>query len=554
MKKKLLSITLAVMTLSGTLAHADAGIKYARTGEKFDYGSDYVWVAAEKGSDKIIPLSEAHYDDYLYAYTDADEIELKKVIPPEFTDLGEKYEWDLYIRELSARGVLNGFEDNSFRPDIELTRAQMAAILARMFSVELKVAGDRFSDISPDSWYAGYVYALNDIGVIDNAERFNPQNLVTREELTAMAYRMIKHTGLLNDADYAFANYSDTDKVSEYALGAYKSLLGNGYMIIQDVDEHNVMDSDDDEYFLYPQKNVTRYDCASFLYYIIRDFTSKYAPPIKRDTAPDAEIPVLDGSTSTYDITRNIYAEYYFNSENNPDMPKAHSKTSNSYKRLIDGEVEMIFVPDPSEEVKKYAEEKGVTLKYIPIANEALVFFTSDKNTAKGITTEQVRNIYINNAVTNWKELGGEDKGLTAYCRNNDSGSHAQMEKFILDGKDINDSISKEHTSWIMSSILTDVDSFNAEHPGSYAIGYSLYYYYNVAQTIIGPVNLKLLSIDGVEPTEDTISEGSYPYTTYYYAVIRDEENPKVDKFVDLMTGEFGDTIVEVSGLGKIKK
>ena len=137
---------------------------------------------------------------------------------------------------------------------------------------------------------------------------------------------------------------------------------------------------------------------------------------------------VLYGSTSTYAITQNIYRAYYKNYENHPAFPKAHSKTVASYKRLIDGEVEMIFVPDVGEEVLKYAEEKNVKLKFIPIADEAIIFFIGTKNKVYNITTEQLQDIYVNNGITNWKELSGDDGTLAAYCRNEDSGSHAPME------------------------------------------------------------------------------------------------------------------------------
>ena len=241
---------------------------------------------------------------------------------------------------------------------------------------------------------------------------------------------------------------------------------------------------------------------------------------------------------------------YYNNSQNCEEMPKEHSKTTNAYKRLIDNEVEMIFVPDASEEIRKYAEEKNVKLRYIPIAKEALVFFTSKDNKVDNITTEELHDIYVNNSINNWSSLGGEDKGLVAYCRNNDSGSHAQMEKFILAGDNINDDIYKERISMAMASILTDVSSFNEENKNDMAMGYSLYYYFERVQMVLGEQYLKLISINGVEPTEENIESGLYPYTTNYYAVVRDEENEKVDKFIELLKGEFGKEVVRNSGIG----
>ncbi len=84
-----------------------------------------------------------------------------------------------------------------------------------------------------------------------------------------------------------------------------------------------------------------------------------------------------------------------------------------------------------------------------------------------------------------------------------------------------------------------------------YDMGYSLFYYYLVNSSVLGPLDLKFMSINGIAPTEETISNGTYPYTTSYYAVIRDgENNPKVDAFAELMQGEFGQLIAAQSGLG----
>ncbi len=556
MKKRSISLALLFALMPCTAFAAQSDVKYVKSTEKYDYGSDYIWLAADGNG--IIPFSVEPLDGYTYAYApEISEIRIEKIEPVKFTDTNENniYENNIYIEEMSARGVLTGYEDGTFRPTKVLTRAEMAAVFARLFSVEPSDESSCFSDIPDSYWGRGYIMALVDRGVFKRDEKFNPDAEITREQLTAMTYRMLTDMGCAGETgEYDFTAYTDTDSISDYAKKAYNDLLVNYYRLLRHVDYGDEFDTSDDRFSFEPQKSVTRYECADFLYGFIRDFFRNNAPAIKRDGAPSEEIPVLDGSTSTYNITRNIYWQYYLNYENHPNFPKQHSKTSNSYKRLIDGEVEMIFVPDPSGDVKNYAEEKGVKLKYIPIANEAMIFFTANDNKADNITTEQLHNIYINNGIKNWSEIGGDDAELVPFCRNTDSGSHAQMEKFILDGGEINETISREHTSWIMSSILTEVDDFNKNNTGKYAIGYSLYYYYFNNQTILGPVDLKLMKINGVEPTEETIADGTYPLTTNYYAVIRDEENEKVDNFLNLMRSGFGDEIIKMSGMGVIKE
>ena len=559
--KKALSIILALAMLPTTGAFAAKGsgepLKYLKSETAYKFGSGYVYVAMNKATGKLIPLSIGPLDGYSYAYLPNEgEIEIAEVAPPQFSDISYEYGGEMYVNELAARDVIRGYEDGTFRKDEPLTRAQMAAVFARLFDVEQSGSKSVFKDVADDAWEKGYVMALYERGVFKKDELFNPNQLITREQLTAMLYRMLSDMGYIDSdaalsSDYTEIEFDDFDKVADYAKEAYAKLSKNEYRHMFDLIENDFLDTADDEFYLRPQNTVTRGECVEYLYDFLRDFTSNNAPAIRSENAPDIEIPVLDGSTSTYPITQNIYRAYYQNAQNHPDYPEKHSKTTNSYKRLIDGEVEMIFVPDASKEVMDYAAEKGVELKFIPIANEALVFFTSKDNAVDNITTEQLHEIYVNNGITNWSELGGEDAELAAYCRNEDSGSHAQMEKFILNGGRISESISKARTSIIMSSILTDVDDYNRSNAGKYAMGYSLYFYYMLNGSLLGPLNLKLMSIDGVVPSEESIANGSYPYTTNYYAVIRDSENnPKIDAFAELMSGEFGAEMAALSGFG----
>ncbi len=556
MKKLFALLLIITFAFSSFSAYAQKDVKYLKAEERYDYGSETVYVARSSATGEIIPLSIGPLDGYSYVYTEEPFIMEKIPYTPKYTDgADENSRYSMGIREMSARGVLKGFPDGTFKSDKELSRAEMAAVFRRLFSIDTENAPSSiFPDIADSSWCREDIMALVQEGVFAKGEYFYPDRLINREQLITMSYRMINRLGgIKTDVSASYMELDDFDSISDFAKEAYDALISNGYQILYEMVDHDFMDTSDDEYFANSKKAVTRGECADFLYFLTRRFLDNNAPAILKDELSDIEIPILDGSTSTYDITKNIYSAFYQNHENLDSFPKAHSKTTNSYKRLIDGEVEMIFVPDPGEEVLNYAKEKGVNLKFVPIANEALIFFTDKDNKADNITTAQLHDIYVNNGIRNWSEIGGEDKELIAYCRNNDSGSHAQMENFILDGKEINEKIAQERISLIMASILTDVDDFNAQNPDKIAMGYSLYYYFNNVQMVIGPTDLKLMSIDGVAPTDETIGNNTYPYTTNYFAVVRDEKNEKVDKFISLMQGEFGQAVISQSGLGVIK-
>jgi len=209
----------------------------------------------------------------------------------------------------------------------------------------------------------------------------------------------------------------------------------------------------------------------------------------------------------------------------------------------------------PASDILALAEEKGVELELIPIAYDAMIFFTNADNPATGLSKEQISNIYVNDAYENWSEVGGADALLYPYCRNNDSGSHAQMEKHFLNGHEIHPEVQKE-TSMTMSNVLTDVMGAQTDDPLGYGLGYSIYYYYhNMDLFYDTKTKLKLLAIDGVHPTDETIADGSYPLANHTYIVLRKDtpQDAPARKMAEFMLTEEGQNCVELAGYGRLR-
>lgn len=236
--------------------------------------------------------------------------------------------------------------------------------------------------------------------------------------------------------------------------------------------------------------------------------------------------PRIDGSTSTRGIAMAINRAMYRYSEND-NRPEDVSKTVPSYKRLIAGEVDLILVPYASSEVLALAEKSGVELEFHPVAAEALIFITPLENPADNITGDQVRSIYLDYDIQSWSELGGPDKELIPICRNADSGSQSQLDNLVLHDRPMHPGIQKNYVELTMEGMLELVAFYH--HGGldgkptdSYALGYTLYtYLQNMNEmTEIGS-RLKILSFEGVEPTEENIAKGSYSLADGYYAVVK---------------------------------
>jgi len=409
---------------------------------------------------------------------------------------------------------------------------------------------DDFKDVLKTDWFYYVVTYARMCGIVegDSPDIFAPYRNVTREELTVMIARALQYANL-RCSKSSVTNYADEDKISDWAKDAYDFI---GQNIVSDYDntdpEHPVR-------LLNPQKAATRADVA-YILNNAQDDCQLYASELAEMFGFDKEMPVIDGSTSTYPFTQAVYGALFCNGETHSQYPQKHSKSHASYQRLINGEVDMLFASVyPASDILKMAEDKGVELELIPIAYDAMIFFTNKDNPATGLTKEQITDIYVNDSYDNWSEVGGSNALLYPYCRNNDSGSHAQMEKHFLNGNEIHPEVQKE-TSYIMSDILTDVMAAKTENPVGYALGYSIYYYYhNMFWFYPVEEELKLLAIDGVMPTDETIANGTYPLSNNAYVVIR-KDTPKdspARKMAEFMLTEAGQNCVENAGYGRLK-
>ena len=141
-----------------------------------------------------------------------------------------------------------GYEDGTFRPEAQMTRAEAAAIFARLLAEakgeNISSASARyanFTDTVPGAWYSAYVNYLSSYGVVMGNSRtaFRPNEDVTRAELTAMAVRFFEVTDKENaqttvkQGEYkVFNDVSSSYWAAEYienaALYGWVQGYGNG--------------------------------------------------------------------------------------------------------------------------------------------------------------------------------------------------------------------------------------------------------------------------------------------------------------------------------------
>jgi len=126
---------------------------------------------------------------------------------------------------------VSGYEDKTYRPDSSVNRAEFVTLVCRMSGLEAAPIGECFDDVAHDTWYAGYVYAALDAGLISEDAVFRPTDSITREEMCKILTLAIKAKGAdENGKTFDVASYSDASLISRWALEYVSFISSFGYM------------------------------------------------------------------------------------------------------------------------------------------------------------------------------------------------------------------------------------------------------------------------------------------------------------------------------------
>lgn len=136
------------------------------------------------------------------------------------------------VKAAFEKGLMQGVTETEFAPNALLTRAMFITILYRLEG-EPDAAAANFTDVSKDAWYERAVswgYENKIISGMSETE-FAPDENITREQMAAIIARYAEFKGRDISADADLTVYSDFDSISEYAVGALKYTVSSGIMV-----------------------------------------------------------------------------------------------------------------------------------------------------------------------------------------------------------------------------------------------------------------------------------------------------------------------------------
>ncbi|MFC5079971.1 Phosphate-binding protein PstS 1 precursor [Vibrio thalassae] len=154
----------------------------------------------------------------------------------------------------------------------------------------------------------------------------------------------------------------------------------------------------------------------------------------------------------------------------------------------------------------------------------------------KDLTQQQVIDIY-SGKITNWKALGGEDRSINLFTRDEASGTRAVFFKKMLNSTAIVTNANVIPSNGAMKTAI-------ARDPG--AIGYSSVGY--IDDTVKAP------ALDGVHPTNEACASGEYKIVRKLYMNTKGEPQGLVSEFVDYIYSPQGAEYISASGYIPLSK
>lgn len=178
-----------------------------------------------------------------------------------FDDVEENSWYFDAISFLAARNISDGIGNHLYGPNQGLTRGQFLVLLMRALEfVPNKSYSDNFEDAGTKEYYTNYLGMAKELGITNgiDGKRFMPKQVITREEMMTLLYRILSIREELGQNEVNISGeYQDIEQVAPWALEATNYLISHG--VIQGSGQS-----------IMPKEVATRAQIAQILYNLLR--------------------------------------------------------------------------------------------------------------------------------------------------------------------------------------------------------------------------------------------------------------------------------------------
>jgi phosphate transport system substrate-binding protein len=174
------------------------------------------------------------------------------------------------------------------------------------------------------------------------------------------------------------------------------------------------------------------------------------------------------------------------------------------------------------------AKSKGIDIKTIVVAKDAIAVIVNTDNPMSKLTVEQIGQIFTGE-VADWSAVGGKPGAISTYTRNTSSGTYKVFQKLAMDKQDYGDQSQKmAGNEQIASEVANNKNG----------VGY-------VGLAYIDTPGVKVVMVNGVTPNKANVNNGSYLLARPLYFLSNGEPKGMAKTFVDFSLSAEGQKVVE---------
>lgn len=151
--------------------------------------------------------------------------------PGGFPDLNGHWSAEFSAKAVEP-GLFTGVTETEFAPNNSMTRAMLVQVLYRMQGSP-EAGGSTFTDVADSAWYAKAVAWASENGIVNGSNgRFDPNGLLTREQLAAILWRYAQYEGrdVSVGENTNILSYDDAQDISSYAVPSMQWACGAGLL------------------------------------------------------------------------------------------------------------------------------------------------------------------------------------------------------------------------------------------------------------------------------------------------------------------------------------
>lgn len=310
------------------------------------------------------------------------------------------------IQRFYSLGFIKGYNDGSFKPDKEITRAEFCKILNNFMGFTKK-ADIMYNDVLPASWFYDEISKAKAAGYIDlwaQNKEFYPNRPISRQEAFSAIAKVLK----LNSTDQDLLNkFSDADKIQDTFKPLISPLIV--YNFIKGYPDNT----------LRPDKDMTRAEIIKLLSSVGKTIITKQGEYEKVNTKGFVFINSKDVTLKDTQIDGNLYIDQsvgdgsvILNNTNVSGSLFVFGGGENSIK-LINAKVKDVYILNQISRVRLYVEGQS-EIEQVVSSSPSIIEANTQTNTIKYITVKQDQDIKIPLEIT----VKANIEGLFVYSDN----------------------------------------------------------------------------------------------------------------------------------------